>query len=68
MTNYVIPLTDEQKELLITIISCHIDMVIQPQIEQAMKNMNENETVRLIHAKEEDKVIINAILDAKKCN
>ena len=57
-----ITLTDKERDLLGTIIACHIDLTLTPTMNQAAKNNNTNRVLELANNIEFEQELLNKII------
>lgn len=66
MSDVTVTFTRTEFERLTTIIACHVDLNIQPQLNDAMKKQAESEVARLMAVKAGDMAILEKLREADR--
>lgn len=61
---WTITLTEEERDVLLNIVACHMDLVLEPKIKEAGKNGQTSRVIQLAKATELEKTIMEKLLDA----
>lgn len=61
---WTITRTEEERDVLLNIVACHMDLVLEPKIKEAGKNGQTSRVIQLAKATERKKTVMEKLLDA----